>query len=120
MDSEKAKKNERLLFEHVNNRNWKAVDDWIDEHIADEYINHSIAFDETPDREGIKTMFRKIVDIFPQMRLEIGEMVFEEDIMCFRYYMRQLGEINDAVGICMVKFRDEKLIHRWVYSDNPK
>lgn len=121
MNAEKAKINQRRLFEDVNNRNWEAVDKWIDTNIADNYVNHSIAFDETPDREGVKKMFRRGAEIFPDMRLEIEEMVFEDDIMCFRFYSTQLGDdINDVAGMCMVKFADDKIIHRWVYSDIPK
>jgi predicted SnoaL-like aldol condensation-catalyzing enzyme len=121
MNSKEAKENERQLFEHVNNRDWEAVDRWVDEHIAEDYINHSTAFNETPDREGIKQMFRKGVELFPDMQLEIAEMVFEDDAMCFKFYTRQLGGgIGDITGLCMIKFTDDKITERWAYSDVPK
>jgi hypothetical protein len=63
---------------------------------------------------------QKIVDIFHDMILEIDEMIFEGDTMCFRYYMRQLGGPDDVTGICIVKFEGDKLIHRWVYSNAPR
>ena len=121
MNSGEAKANERQLFEHVNNRDWDAVDRWVDDHIAEDYINHSTAFDEPPDREGIKQMFRKGVGLSPDMRLEIGEMVFEHDTMCFKFYTKQPGGgISDITGLFMVKFAYDKITERWAYSDVPK
>ena len=43
MSSEAIKANDKRFFDYVNRRDTKAVEKWIDEFVADDFINHSPA-----------------------------------------------------------------------------
>jgi len=67
MDSEEAKANDRQFFDYVNKRDRGAMEKWIDTFVAEDFVNHSPAFNVSTDREGLKEMFRKIFEFFPDM-----------------------------------------------------
>ena len=88
MDSEAAKANDKQFFDYVNKRDREAMEKWIDTFVAEDFVNHSPALNVSPDREGLKEMFRKYFGFFPDMTITIKEMAFENDILCFRLIMR--------------------------------
>ena len=65
MHPEEIKANEKRFFDFVNRRDTEAVEKWIDECVAEDFVNHSTAFDEKNDREGLKEMFRKLIQFVP-------------------------------------------------------
>jgi len=113
MDSEEIKANEKRFFEFVNQRDTKAIEKWIDECVAEDFINHSPAFDEPTDREGLKEMLRKLFELVPSLTMTIEKMVFENDFLCFRYIMRGFGTKDETMGMAMVRFKDGKIVERW-------
>ena len=117
MNTEIAKANEKQFFEYVNKRDTKAMDQWIDEFVADDFINHSPALDEPPDREGLKKMFLKSFELFPDLTITIKEMAFENDILCFRHIIRGIKANEEINGIAMVKFKNGKITDRWATTE---
>jgi predicted ester cyclase len=117
MDSETAKANDRRFFDYVNKRDIDAMKKWIDEFVAEDFVNHSSELGVSPDREGFKEMFLKLFEIFPDMTITIKEMVFENDILCFRLIMRGFGTNDEFMSIAMVRYKDEKIVDRWVTSN---
>ena len=113
MNSEEIKANEKRFFDLVNQRDTNAVEKWIDECVAEDFVNHSPAFDEPTDREGLKEMIRKLIQFFPGLTISIEEMVFENDLLCIRYIMRGSGAKDEAMGMAMVEFKDGKIAERW-------
>jgi len=116
MDSEAAKANDKQFFDYVNKRDREAMEKWIDTFEAEDFVNHSPALNVSPDREGLKEMFRKYFGFFPDMTFTIKEMVFENDILCFRLIIRGMGP-NEIMGLAMVKYKDEKIVDRWATTD---
>jgi len=43
-------------------------------------------------------------------------MVFENDILCFRLIIRGMGP-NEIMSLAMVRYKDEKIVDRWVVSE---
>ena len=113
MHPEEIKANEKRFFDFVNRRDTEAVEKWIDECVAEDFVNHSTAFDEKNDREGLKEMFRKLIQFVPDLTISIEEMVFENDFLCLRYIICGSGAKDETMGMAMVKFKDGKIAERW-------
>lgn len=117
MDSEALKANEKRFFDYVNKRDTEAMKKWIDEFVAEDFVNYSPTVDVPTDREGLKEMFWKLFQLFPDMTITIEEMVFENEILCFRHIIRGLGTTDEIMGIAMVRYKDGKIAERWVTTD---
>jgi len=117
MNSEAIKANDKRFFDYVNRRDTKAMQKWIDEFVDDDFTNHSPALNVTPDREGLKEMFLKLFELFPHMTITIREMVFENDILCFRHTIRGMGSNDEIMGIAMVRFINGKAVDRWAVTE---
>ena len=63
-------------------------------------------------------MFWKLFKIFPDMTITIKEMAFENDILCFRHIIRGFGTSDEIMGIAMVRYKDGRIVDRWVTSDS--
>lgn len=117
MNSDSVKANEKQFFEYVNNRDTKAMDLWIGNFVADDFVNHNPTFDVPNDRDGLKEMFRIMFKIFPEMTILIKELVFENEILCFRHIVRGIKDNQDVNGIAMVKFKNGKITDRWTTTE---
>ncbi len=117
MDIEKLKANERRFFDYVNQKEISAMEQWIDEYVADDFVNHSPVLDVTPDKEGLKQMFKNILQFFPDFKIIIKEMVYENEILCFRHITQGLGKNEGIMGLAMVKFKNGKLTERLTFSE---
>jgi predicted ester cyclase len=113
MHPEEIKANEKRFFDLVNQRDTEAMEKWIDEFVAEDFVNHSPAFDEPADRQGLKEMSRKLIQFVPDLTITIEEMVFENNFLCIRYILRGSGIKDKAMGMAMVKFIDGKIAERW-------
>ena len=101
------------FFDYVNKRDAEAIKKWIDEFVAEDFVNHSPALNVSTDREGLKEMFWKLFKIFPDMTITIKEMAFENDILCFRHIIRGFGTSDEIMGIAMVRYKDGRIVDRW-------
>jgi predicted SnoaL-like aldol condensation-catalyzing enzyme len=117
MNSDAVKINEKRFFNYVNKRDTKAMEKWIDEFIAEDFTNHSPMLDVPTNREGLKEMFYKIFQLFPEMTISIEEMAFENDILCFRHIIQGIGNNDAVMGIAMVRFKNGKIADRWVTTE---
>lgn len=113
MNSDEIKANEMRFFDLVNQKNTVAIEKWIDEFVAEDFVNHSPALDEPTDKEGLKEMFRRLFQFAPGLTMSIEEMVFENCFLCFRYIVYGLGAKNGTMGMAMVRFKDGKIAERW-------
>lgn len=117
MDSETIKENDKRFFDYVNKKDTIAVEKWIDEFVGDDFTNHSPVLNVSTDKEGLKEMFQKLFQLFPDMTITIEETVFENDILCFRHTIRGAGTNDETMGIAMVKFKNGKAVDRWVTTE---
>ena len=117
MDSDAVKANEKQFFDYVNSRDTTAMDHWIDNFVAEDFINHNPAFDVSNDREGLKEMLKMLVKVFPEITITIKEIIFENDTLCFRQIIRGMKENEDITGIAMIKFKNGKITDRWAITE---
>lgn len=113
MNSEEIKANEKRFFDLVNQRNIEAMEEWIDEFVAEDFVNHSPARNESTDRQGLKDMVQKLIQLVPDLTISIQEMVFENDFLCIRYIIQGSGTKDGTMGMAMVKFKNGKIAERW-------
>ena len=117
MDSEEVKANEKRFFDYFNERDLDALDKWIDEYVAQDFVNHSPVQNEPTDRQGLKEMVRTLFQIAPDLTITIKEMVFENNVLCFRQILRGVGKQDELIGMTMVKFKDGKVAERWSLNE---
>ncbi|MBN1653028.1 MAG: ester cyclase [Deltaproteobacteria bacterium] len=118
MTSENIKANEKRFFhEYVNNRDIKSMEYWIDQFVAEDFVNHTPQLDLPKNRDGLKEMFRLLFQLFPNMKIVINEMAFDEDILFFRYVIRGIRADSEINGLAMVKYRDDKITDRWAITE---
>lgn len=117
MDLDIIKKNEKQFFDYINKKDTTSVEKWIDEFVADDFVNHSPALNVSADKKGLKEMFLKLFQLFPDMTITIKEMVFENNILCFRHIIRGMGSDKELMGIAMVRFKNGKAVDRWVTTE---
>ena len=113
MNSNVVKMNEKRFFNYVNKRDTIAMGKWIDEYVAEDFTNHSPLFDVPANREGLKEMFYKLIQLFPDMTITIQEMVFENDVLSFRHMIQENKNSDAFMGMAMVRFKGGKIVDRW-------
>ena len=117
MNAEAVKKNERRFFDFVNKKEITALENWIDEFVSDDFTNHNPVLNAASDKNGLKEMFRNLIHLFPGMTITIEEMVFENDILCFRHTIGGMGTDDEVTGLAMVKFKNGKIVDRWATTE---
>lgn len=117
MNAEKVKANETRFFGYVNEKNTEALEKWIDDYVAEDFVNHSPDLDVPPDREGLKEMFRRIFQLAPGFMMTLKEMAFEEDLLFFRYLIHGVGDKDAIMGMALVRFKDKKIAERWSITE---
>ena len=117
MNIKKIKADEKKLFNYVNKRDFEAVNQWIDQHVADDFINHTALFDVTPDKEGLKQMLKLLTKVFPKIVFDIKEIAVDDKIIFFKLFLHGMSEIP-TMGMVMVKLNDNgKMTDRWAIVD---
>ncbi len=119
MDSDTVKANEKLLFNHFNNRDMEALENWIDEFVAEDIVTNGSPMEKPVGREGLKDGFRELCKSSPDITITIEDLVFENDIICFRHitHPQGIGTDTKITGLGMAKFKDGKIAERWVFND---
>ena len=101
--------------------------DALDEILADDFTDHDPG-DYAPTREGLKNFFRDFRTAFPDLALDVEEMVATDDYVAFRYTARgthqgefmghaPTGRSIEAPGMQIGKFRDGRCTDRWGVTD---
>lgn len=117
MDAASIKENDKRFFEYLNNKDLASLLKWIDDFVDESFINHSPILGVSADKNGFKEMFKKMLELFPDITITIEEMVFENNILCFRHTIRGVGANDKTMGIAMVRFKDGKAVDRWVTTE---
>ena len=117
MDAATVKSNEKRFFEYVNSRDTESMDHWVDSFVARDFMNHNPILGVPNNREGLKEMFRLLFKMFPEIRFTIKEIIFENDILCFRHVVHGIRANEELTGIAMVKLKNGKITDRWAVTE---
>src|SRR5713101_6031846 len=114
----------RLFDEVINGRNFAVID----ELFAPDYVNHGPFPAETPDLPSLKRFFAANPKAFPDLRVELKEVIAEGDLVAYRAVvrgthrgefagMKPTGRSVNVVEINISRFREGKMVEHWALLD---
>jgi steroid delta-isomerase-like uncharacterized protein len=102
--------------------------DLFDDVVAPNSIDHDPAPGQVPGPKGYRALFTEMRRAFPDMKVELAELVADEDAIAFAYTFTgthdgplmgipATGKKVKIRGMQISKFRDGKMVERWGSSD---
>ena len=99
-----------------------------DEVVAPNSVDHDPAPGQVPGPEGYRALFTEMRRAFPDMKVEVAELVADEDAIAFAHTFTgtQEGALMGVPatgkkvrirGMQISKFSDGKMVERWGSSD---
>ena len=107
--------------EAVNTGNYKLFNDVV----AADCVDHDPGPGQVPGPDGYQALFTEMRQAFPDMKVERAELVADEEAIAFAYTFSgtQNGSLMGIAptgknvkirGLQISKFRDGKMVERWV------
>ena len=124
-DAEAVKAVVRLNTEQVQGQGDFAL---FDELFADDFVDHTPQPGTTPDKAGVRVLYNRLRQAFPDFRPEIHWQTVDADIVTtFKTYhgthlgdflgIAPTGKRVEVPLIVVVRFREGKLAHEHIYWD---
>jgi steroid delta-isomerase-like uncharacterized protein len=110
--------------EAVNTGNYNLFGDVV----ASDCVDHDPGPGQVPGPDGYRALFTEMRRAFPDMKVEVAELVADEEAIAFAYTFTgtQNGPLMGNApsgrkvkirGLQISKFRDGKMVERWGSSD---
>jgi steroid delta-isomerase-like uncharacterized protein len=115
----------RRFFDQLYNHARAEV---IDELIADDYVDHTVSPGQAPGPAGARQLYEVFRTAFPDLRVEIHDLVADRDLVAVRTTMvgtsqgplmgaPPTGKPVQIPAMVMVRVRAGRLVARWEQSD---
>ena len=99
-----------------------------DDVVAPNSVDHDPAPGQVPGPKGYRDLFTEMRRAFPDMKVELAQLVADEDAIAFAYTFTgthdgplmgipATGKKVKIRGMQISKFRDGKMVERWGSSD---
>ena len=96
--------------------------------VASDCVDHDPAPGQVPGPDGYRALFTEMRRAFPDMKVELAELVADEEAIAFAYTFTgtqdgplmgipRTGKKVKIRGLQISKFRDGKMVERWGSSD---
>ena len=103
--------------------------DWIDEFMADDFVEHEAFPGLAEGREGVKQFFSMIRSAFDDFRMDVEELVAEGDKVVARITMKGThrdefmgiagtGATINVAAIDIIRFADGRAVEHWGVTDS--
>jgi predicted ester cyclase len=124
--SEENKALAKRFYEEVfNKKNLNAIDELCDPN----FVDHSAMPGQAPGRQGLKDIFSMYLKAFPDMRVNLGELIAERDLVAARFsgegtHRGELfgtpptGKRMKFNGIDFIRFKNSKAVEVWHQGDD--
>jgi steroid delta-isomerase-like uncharacterized protein len=110
--------------EAVNTGNYALFSDVV----APDCVDHDPAPGQAPGPDGYRALFTEMRQAFPDMKVEVAELVADEEAIAFAYTftgtqngplmgIAPTGKKVTIRGLQISKFRGGKMVERWGSSD---
>jgi steroid delta-isomerase-like uncharacterized protein len=110
--------------EAVNTGNYDLFSDVV----ASDCVDHDPAPGQVPGPDGYRSLFTEMRRAFPDMAVEVAELVADEEAIAFAYTLTgtqngplmgfaPTGKKVKIRGLQISKFREGKMVERWGSSD---
>ncbi|WP_373058518.1 ester cyclase [Zunongwangia sp. H14] len=124
MSKEKNKEVQQKFGEAINTGNLEKIRDLV----ADDVKEHDPAPNQGPGPQGYIDFFSMMRNAFPDMKVEVEQLVADEDNVAFAYTLTgthkgdfmgvaATGKPIKARGMQISRFEDGKMVERWGSSD---
>jgi steroid delta-isomerase-like uncharacterized protein len=124
MSKEKNKEIQEKFGEAINTGNLENLRDLV----ADDVKDHDPAPNQGPGPQGYIDFFTMMRNAFPDMEVEVEQLVADEDNVAFAYTLKGThkgdfmgvagtGKSIKARGMQISRFEDGKMVERWGSSD---
>ncbi|MDT0643120.1 ester cyclase [Zunongwangia sp. F363] len=124
MSKEKNQEVQQKFGEAINTGNLEKIRDLV----ADDVKDHDPAPNQGPGPQGYIDFFTMMRNAFPDMKVEVEQLVADEDNVAFAYTLTGThqgdfmgvagtGKSIKARGMQISRFKDGKLVERWGSSD---
>ena len=115
----------RIVRDFINKNDPSVVDDMF----AEDFVNHNPSAGVSPDREGLKQMFRMVHTAFPDYRLEVEDLIAEGDKVAIRLRatgthkgplmsIEPTGKSFNTISLGIIRIHDLKVKERWNVSND--
>lgn len=102
--------------------------DLIDEYVADDYVGHTSAPEDTHGPEGVREYVRMVRSAFPDLEVIIEDLIAEGDLVCRRTRftgthqgefmgIEPTGNAVDVAGAVIYRIRDGQVVESWGLND---
>ena len=126
MDAEAAK---RFAVERVEALFNRKELDRIEEFVTPDFVNHEAWKGEDPGYEGFRIRLKRLHDAFPDMHLEVHEVIAEGDLVAYRATlsgthegelmgMAPTGRTFSVQHMHWLRLRDGKASEHWATRDD--
>jgi steroid delta-isomerase-like uncharacterized protein len=96
--------------------------------VASDCVDHDPAPGQVPGPDGYRSLFADMRRAFPDLKVELAELVADEEAVAFAYTLTgtqggplmgiaPTGKKVNIRGLQISKFRDGKMVERWGSSD---
>ena len=124
MSKEANIKTQKKFGEAVNKAHYEVIYDLV----AEDNVDHDPAPGQEAGPEGYIAFFKMMRTAFPDMELEVEQMVADDDNVAFAYTVKgthegefmgiaPTGKSVQFRGMQISKFKDGKMVERWGSSD---
>ena len=114
----------RFLDQVFNN----ARPEIIDELMADDYVDHSATPGQSPGAAGARQMYEMFRTAFPDLRVDIHDMVAEDDLVVVRATFAgtsrgplmgapPTGKLVQIPSMVFIRVRNGQFVERWEQAD---
>ena len=104
----------KKVFDELINKKNLAV---MDQYFAEDVVDHAAFPEQAPGREGIKASIKGLYDLFPDLRVEIQEIISERDIVVTRDFWtgtdKNSGTKKSGWVIHMFKLKNGLITDAW-------
>ncbi len=126
MDTEAMK---RFAIERVEVLFNRGELDRIEEFVTEDYVNHEAWAGEDPGYEGFRLRMRRLHDAFPDMHMDVFEVVAGDDLVSYRAELAgthrgellgipPTGRSFRAQQMHMLRLRDGRACEHWATRDD--
>jgi steroid delta-isomerase-like uncharacterized protein len=100
----------------------------IDELFADDYVDHTASTEQAPGPSGARQIYDVFHAAFPDLRVEIHDLVADDDLVTFRSTMSgtskgplmgaaPTGNRIEIASMVFLRIRDGRIVERWEQMD---
>lgn len=123
-----SKQNKALVRRFIDEVYNQGRPEIIDELFADDYVDHTASTEQAPGPSGARQIYDVFHAAFPDLRVEIHDLVADDDLVTYRSTMSgtskgplmgaaPTGNRIEITSMVFLRIRDGRVVERWEQMD---